>query len=149
MITVDISGKLPTGADQALVRKLVGGAWRAAGGTGRAQVSVRMVSDAAIRRLNRHYRMHNRATDVLSFRYEEAKEFLSPPSAIKELGDIVISLPQVRRQAKSIGRSASAEFALMVVHGTLHLMGFDHETVRQEKRMFGLQHDILARLRII
>jgi probable rRNA maturation factor len=149
MVSVEISGKLPAGVDDTFVRKLIGAAWRAAGGTGRAQLSVRVVSDAAIRQLNRRYRMKDRTTDVLSFRYEEAKDFPEPPSKVKELGDIVISLPQVRRQAKEIGRSPAAELALMVVHGTLHLMGHDHETVAQENQMFGLQHDVLARLGVI
>jgi probable rRNA maturation factor len=65
------------------------------------------------------------------------------PAGERQLGDIVISLPQVRRQAKAIGRGTKAEFCLMVVHGTLHLLGYDHETLADEKKMFQLQHDIL------
>lgn len=148
-VEVELFGPLPTGADAPLVRRLVGSAWAAGGGAGKAAVSVRVVGDAAVRRLNRQYRFKDKTTDVLSFRYEEAKGFPSMGTGAKELGDIVISLPQVRRQAKRIGRGAAAEFALMVVHGTLHLMGYDHETARQENEMFALQHAILAEAGIL
>ena len=122
-----------------------------AGGRGSAIASLTVVDDATIRRLNRQYRGKDKVTDVLSFGFFGTKDKfpLPPGSGPSALGDIFVSLPQIRRQAKRADRSAQQEFGLMVVHGMLHLMGFDHETLAQEKRMFRLQQDILLTAKLI
>lgn len=145
MLTVALSGRLPSGISKAVAVKLARAAYLRGGGKHMTEMSISIVTDAQIRKLNRQYRGKDKVTDVLSFGMGEALMKGAP----RELGDIFISLPQVRRQAKRIDRPVATEFALMVVHGTLHLMGYDHETLTQERRMFGLQHDVLAAARYI
>jgi len=110
------------------------------------RMSVNTVTDAAIRRLNRTYRGRDRVTDVLSFRLADgAAQPGGGHDGAEDLGDLFVCLPQVRRQAKAVPRSPRIETALMIAHGTLHLLGYDHVTLAQETRMFALQHEALAR----
>ncbi len=144
MVEVTVRGALPSGTGKALLARLAGIAYRLAGGRGSAAMSVSLVGDAAIRRLNRVYRGKDRVTDVLSF----ANEAPAVPGEPRDLGDVFIDGAQVRRQAKEVGRTVREELCLMVVHGTLHLMGHDHKTLADERRMFGLQHEVLLRARV-
>jgi len=152
--TVSVIGTLPAGVTKGTVVALVRAACAAARQKGGGAISVRVTSDAAVRALNRAHRGKDKVTDVLSFGYAHDGASMLPPAVRKAtaaakaeapIGDIVIALPQVRRQAKQIGRSAKAEFALMVVHGTLHLLGYDHESLKDETRMFRLQQDVLIK----
>ncbi len=149
MVTVECLGKLPAGLTKTRVTKLVTLACMRVGFRGTAAVGVSLVDDRSIRALNRAHRGKDKVTDVLSFSATEGLPKAMVAGAKGELGDIVIALPQMRRQAKVIGRSAKDEFALLLVHGTLHLLGFDHESVADESRMFALQHDILIRAGIL
>lgn len=151
MAVVEISGKLPRGLSDARLEKLAEISYKIMGRSGRAAVSVSVVDDAEIRRLNRRWRGSNRTTDVLSFGYGEDRGFQVSAAAgrIRHLGDIVISLPQVRRQAKDVGRPASQEFGLLFVHGLLHLLGLDHDSPQKESLMFGLQQEILMRAGVL
>ena len=82
--------------------------------------------DPTIRALNREYRGIDKATDVLSFPYE--------PMPMAPIGSIVISADHVRSEAETFGHSEDDEFALLFLHGTLHLLGYDHETDDGEMR---------------
>jgi probable rRNA maturation factor len=97
-----------------------------------AEVSILFVDDPAIRDLNRRYRRKDRPTDVLSFALAEPGQ-LRQPGAV--LGDVVISIPAARRQAADLGHPLESELALLLVHGTLHLLGYDHESDRDARRM--------------
>ncbi|MBI4458115.1 rRNA maturation RNase YbeY [Candidatus Uhrbacteria bacterium] len=149
---ITISGKLPADVGSALVTRLVVGACAAAKRRRPGAVAIAVTDDRTVRRLNRMFRGKDKTTDVLSFSYGDEVKFPAGPVARERrggertLGDIVISLPKVRRQARDNSRSVKDEFALMVVHGTLHLLGYDHERVKDEKAMFALQHKILARI---
>ena len=145
MLEVNAIGRLPAGFKKSDIISLAVLAWKKAGGTGVAEMSLTATDDRRIRALNRKHRGKDKTTDVLSFGQAESKGLPHPKGSVRQLGDVFISVPQVRRQAKVIRRSVRAEFALMVVHGTLHLMGFDHETLKQEGVMFRLQHDILLK----
>lgn len=102
-------------------------------------VTVRFVDAVEGRRLNRVFRGKDYATNVLSFVYEDA--LVS--------GDLVICLPVVRREAQEQGKPVLAHLAHMVVHGMLHLQGYDHETnERDALRMEAREREILARFRI-
>jgi len=146
MVTVEISGKLPSGITEGLVNKLAYFSVKLTKFRRKSGVSISLVGDAEIRRLNKRWRGIDRVTDVLSFNYRDESGFAAAAAGRPgQLGDIVISLPQVRRQAKAIGRPASQELALMIVHGLLHLLGCDHATRREEEGMFGLQQEVLMR----
>ena len=99
-------------------------------------VSIRLISDAAMARLNRTYRHKSGPTDVLSFPANGAK--LRRSAAY--IGDIAISPQTARRNARRFARSAPAELRILILHGMLHLAGFDHETDhgemdRKERRL--------------
>lgn len=88
------------------------------------ELSIIFVNDQQIRELNRIYRKKDRATDVLAFAQREGK-FADPEDPI--LGDIVISVESAQRQAKERGRSLEQELDLLLIHGILHLLGYEHE----------------------
>ncbi len=114
-------------------------------------VSVDLVDNETIHTLNKEYRNVDRETDVLSFAYlesmtSEEKSNLSGKEV--EIGDIIISLDKMKEQAKEYGHSEKRELSFLFLHGLLHLLGFDHQTVEQEKEMFTLQDKILDELEI-
>jgi probable rRNA maturation factor len=91
------------------------------------EVAIRLSGDRELRRLNRRFLEDDHTTDVLSF--------ASGDAANPHLGDIVISWPAVRRQAQEFGHGESNEVGLLVVHGFLHLLGWDHATLIEEREM--------------
>jgi rRNA maturation RNase YbeY len=120
----------------------------------RCELSLMLVSDSAIRRLNRDYRAKDQPTDVLSFpQFEEnggvaldAKTIAAnaPPLA---LGDVVISIDTARRQARELGQSVNARIRTLLIHGLLHLLGYDHErSAAEARRMFAREHELAALL---
>lgn len=106
------------------------------------RVNIALVDDDYIHALNLQYRKVDRPTDVLSFAAREG-EPLCNPSKRDYLGDIAISLPTAIRQAKEYGHSLERELAFLTVHGTLHLLGYDHMNPEDEKEMFALQNEIM------
>jgi probable rRNA maturation factor len=95
-------------------------------GRGESSVAVAFVRDRAMRDLNRRYRGKDRATDVLSFPADDGAP-PSPPSG-EYLGDIVISTDTALRQATEAGHPVEREVDELLIHGVLHLCGYDHET---------------------
>ena len=107
-----------------------------------AELSVLLVGDAAIRRLNRTWREEDRATDVLSFPAGEPVKGAPGPHP---LGDVVISLDTARRAARGGRRALEDEVDRYLAHGILHLLGYDHEKgAREEKRMLTLERSLLG-----
>lgn len=107
-----------------------------------AELSVSLVGDAAIRRLNRAWRHEDRATDVLSFPAGEAPEGAPGP---RPLGDVVISVDTARRAAREGGRTVQDELDRYLAHGILHLLGYDHEkSAREARRMLALEESLLG-----
>ncbi|MEK7508622.1 MAG: rRNA maturation RNase YbeY [Patescibacteria group bacterium] len=99
-------------------------------------VSVVLVGDKKIRELNRQYRKKNKVTDVLSFGDWQNPAFL---------GEIVISLPQIKRQAKEYGGEIKQELARILIHGLLHLTGLNHEESKSEERRMFKKQDALVK----
>lgn len=106
-------------------------------------VTISLEGNDRIRDLNRKYRGLDEPTDVLSFESGE----INPETGELYLGDVVISLPKVREHARQAGHTVRDELALMVVHGILHLNGYDHDNQKAEKKMFSLQNEILSRVK--
>jgi probable rRNA maturation factor len=101
-----------------------------------ADLTVSLTGDDEIRQLNAQYRGLDEVTDVLSFPQQEGDvPFVVAPDGILHLGDIIISVPQAARQAPEFGRSLAQELALLVAHGALHLVGYDHATLEEEGEM--------------
>lgn len=117
----------------------------ALGNIGRqGDVTVAIVDDAEIRRMNREYRGIDSPTDVLSFPAHEGFMLLSEPDAF--LGDIAISVDRARLQADEYGHSIERELAFLTIHGMLHLLGFDHILKEDEEEMIALQDQILREM---
>jgi probable rRNA maturation factor len=108
-------------------------------------LTIRVVEEAEITRLNSDYRHKTAPTNVLSFPFDQPAglpaEELEP-----ELGDVVICAAVVEQEAQAQGKTPEAHWAHMVVHGTLHLLGFDHITEAEAEQMEGLERQILAKL---
>ncbi|KAF0166389.1 MAG: hypothetical protein FD157_337 [Rhodocyclaceae bacterium] len=112
--------------------------WVRAACTTPAEVTVRFVGAEEGRSLNRDYRQKDYATNVLSFPYE---------SGARLCGDLVLCLPVVEREAQEQGKPLEAHFAHLIVHGMLHLQGYDHETGSDDAdRMEAAEREILDAL---
>lgn len=111
------------------------------------EVSITLVDNTAIAALNREYRGVDAPTDVLSFAMMEGEEFLDlNEDGEAVMGDIIISMEKVVDQAKEYGHSIEREFAFLVVHGTLHLLGYTHDGQQDTKRMRQREEEILEGL---
>lgn len=102
------------------------------------ELEVNVVGDKEMKDLNYRYRGKNYVTDVLSFAWREDKKVKS-----KFLGQIYICYPQIARQAKELGIKTNEEFARMLAHGWLHLLGYDHIKKSEAKIMFTIQEKIV------
>jgi probable rRNA maturation factor len=91
-----------------------------------AELTITFIRDAAMRKLNRDYRGKDKPTDVLSFAYHESDD--SFPESDTHLGDVVISVETAARYATEYGLTFEREIEHLIIHGTLHLAGYDHET---------------------
>jgi probable rRNA maturation factor len=112
-----------------------------------AAVTVVLTDDDYVAELNSQYRGIEGATDVLSFSATEPAEgFIVAPESEPYLGDILIAVPYSHRQAEALGRSLMDELRLLVVHGILHLLGYDHAEPEDEARMWARQDQILEGL---
>ena len=110
-------------------------------------VSVSIVDNRYIHKINKKYRQIDRPTDVISFAFLDSentydKILFSPGPVV--LGDIYISLDKAKEQAEEYGHSLHRELSFLFVHGLLHLLGYDHMTKEDEEVMFQLQEEILS-----
>ncbi len=118
------------------------------------ELSLLIVDNDTIRELNREYRNKDSATDVLSFPLEEEVEENGEPAVVggpsgRMLGDIVISIERAEEQAKEYGHSLDRELSFLLIHGLLHLLGYDHEkTLDAEKIMRSEEKRILTAIGI-
>ncbi len=103
-------------------------------------VTLIITDDKHIQQLNKDYRGISSPTDVLSFE----QNFIDPETETFYLGDIIISIEQAQKQAHQAQHSLLSECALLAIHGTLHLLGFDHTSVEEEKAMWEEQNNLLA-----
>lgn len=128
------------------------------------ELTIRLTDDAELHALNKQFRGQDKPTDVLSFGGEgfvDGSVALSPRgrggTSLRELGegvnahrlylgDIVISMERVAAQAREFGHTTDDELTLMVVHGVLHLLGYDHMTARRKKTMWQAQAHVFGAL---
>ena len=115
--------------------------------TDAVELGLVITDNETVRRLNRDYRNLDEYTDVLAFHmpyYSENKEinFVVPPDNISHLGDIVISYPQTVKQAAEQGHETNDELLILIIHGILHLLGYDHKSNEEETLMRQKTEDI-------
>lgn len=109
------------------------------------QVAVVVTDDDGIRELNRDFLGNDEPTDVLAFSaQEEAEGFVAAPEVDDYLGDVIVSYPRAVAQAKEAGHPTEREIALLIVHGLLHLLGYDHGDEEERAAMWARQEAILA-----
>ena len=109
-------------------------------------VSVVMTDNETVRHLNHQYRGIDAPTDVLSFQNPTDPDFPNSDILTPHLGDIIIAYPLAEAQALAAGYTASEEVTLLAVHGALHLLGFDHNTLTNKKKMWAVQYQIMTEL---
>lgn len=110
------------------------------------EVACRLVGETEGRELNHAYRGRDYATNVLTFTYDDAPTLPVEAGELSLMGDIVLCVPVVVREAEAQGKALDAHFAHLVVHGMLHLQGYDHEVPSDAEAMEALETAILARL---
>ncbi len=104
------------------------------------EVSVLLVDNQEIKKLNKEWRKKDKPTDVLSFPVDE-----ETPYGCRLLGDIVISIPYAKEHAKEFGNTFQEEMVRLLAHGLLHLLGYDHEKSEEEaKIMFEKEKDLIS-----
>jgi probable rRNA maturation factor len=114
-------------------------------GVAEAELGVLVTDDEAIRRLNAEYAGEDEPTDVLAFSLREGEEFVSPDD-LTRLGEVIISYPTASRQAAETARGVDDEIAHLLVHGILHLLGYDHAEAEEERVMRVRTEELLASL---
>lgn len=105
-------------------------------------LTLKITDDEEMTELNQRYRGINRTTDVLAF----GADFTDPDLESRYLGDVIISFPQAEKQALERGHAVEEELQLLVVHGVLHLLGYDHDTQSGKEVMWAMQSQVLTEL---
>lgn len=148
-VTIEVDGAhevaVVAAALQALLRDALG---REHDLQGEAALTVLVTGDERLRELNREHREIDETTDVLSFPADEGDEFPASPSTPdgepRYLGDIAVSLPEVARKASAAGIDETLELRHVVLHGLLHLLGYDHESDEQAAEMVAREEAVLG-----
>ncbi|MCX6013002.1 MAG: rRNA maturation RNase YbeY [Chloroflexi bacterium] len=109
-----------------------------------------ITNDEQVHELNKTYRGIDDTTDVLSFALLEGEEtFIMPPDTLIHLGEVIISYPQTIKQAKEYNHTIEKELAGLIIHGVLHLLGYDHQTDEAEKQMKSHEDAILHKISLV
>jgi probable rRNA maturation factor len=113
------------------------------------EVSLVFTDSETVKQLNRDYRGVDETTDVLAFHMLPQKEadysFALPPDGVTRLGEVIISYPQAVEQAREQGHPPERELALLIIHGILHLLGYDHEEPEGEAEMRAREKELLEK----
>ncbi len=142
----DFQGRI----DKRWLRRLVKESIATHGVDTEVELSLLITDDATVRKLNKKYRGKDKTTDVLSFALEADKRddvtagFVMPPGEMVHLGEVIVSYPKAAEQAAERRRAVEDELALLVVHGVLHLLGYDHDKPAREREMRSLEQRVLS-----
>jgi probable rRNA maturation factor len=145
-VDIQVSDGLSGEPDVHWLRELAGATLGCEGFDREVTVSLVITDDPEIRHMNKRFRGVDAPTDVLAFPSEEADGFVSPAELPSHLGDVVISYPRAVEQALEAGHRTERELALLVVHGLLHLLGYDHRDEEGRAGMWAAQDRILQQL---
>ena len=144
-MSIGIFNKTEEKIDKSFVRKVVKHTLKKMEAE-KSEVNIIFVGLEEIHKINKTYRNVDRPTDVISFALEDTEDVTVYEERV--LGDIYICLDKVHEQAKEYGHTEIREMAFLIVHGLLHLLGYDHMIKEEEKIMFGLQEEILNEMGI-
>jgi probable rRNA maturation factor len=145
-VDIQIASSVDSVPDETSIQAWLEDAVTNAGNENRSsrEISVRVVDEEEGRALNNQYRQQDKATNVLSFPVAATGESGLPPELSQVLGDIVICGPVVEREAAEQNKEVASHWAHLLVHGALHLLGYDHETDDDAAVMEKLETSILA-----
>lgn len=143
LVGVEIKPEFQDRVHEGWLRALAGTVLEREGPQGPVELGILVAGDEAVRELNRRYRGLDSATDVLSFALTEGGDFVAPPDGLLHLGEVIISYPQAERQAQERGVETRQEVALLLVHGILHLLGYDHADRSQVRHMKAKERALL------
>jgi probable rRNA maturation factor len=133
--------------DKGWIRKIVRQVLRAESVAPPYEVSLVFTDSGTVTRLNRDYRGIDEPTDVLAFymlpQNGACSSFALPPDGVNRLGEIIISYPQALEQAKEQGHPLERELTLLIIHGILHLLGYNHEEPDEEHKMREMERDLV------
>lgn len=137
--------------DERWLHDIVRAALRAEGAGDTAEVSLVIAGQEEVHRLNREYLGEDRPTDVLSFpmlppHAADDPAFVAPPDGLRHLGEVIVSHPQAAAQADEHGHPTTREVAILIIHGVLHLLGYDHAQPEEEAAIRGREAAILAKI---
>jgi probable rRNA maturation factor len=149
-IEISVEEEFRGAVDQGWVRRIAQVVLKAEGVAPQYEMDLVFTDSEAVRQLNRDYRGIDEPTDVLAFymlpQKEEADDsFALPPDGVTRLGEIIISYPQAIEQAREQGHSPERELALLIIHGILHLLGYDHEEPEEEDEMRRREKELLEK----
>jgi len=134
-IAIQITPRFRAEVDEGSLRRLAAEVLRQEGIAGETELSLIITDDEAIRELNRRFRGVDAPTDVLSFGTGAEEHFVSAPESPPYLGDVVISYQRALAQAGELGHAVAQELKLLVIHGILHLLGYDHQEEAATQKM--------------
>jgi len=133
--------------DEDWVRKIAHETLKAEGVVSPYEVGLLFTDSETVQRLNRDYRGVDEATDVLAFSMLPPEggdsSFVVPPDGITHLGEVIVCYPRAVEQAQEQGHSVDRELALLIIHGILHLLGYDHEKAEEEAKMRAREKELL------
>ena len=148
MIAVDVKSLTAYLVDEKFAKKAVRKTLRHTGAKGAISVGVVFVGSRMMRKINKEYNNKDKATDVLSF--GRANQFIVPEKVGDYLGEIIVCPQIVEYQAKQSKIDFVQEFAHVIIHGTLHLLGYKHEHSKADaKKMHVVEEEIMKMLRIM
>lgn len=148
-IGIHVEEKFRGMVDEGWVRRIAQTVLKAEGVAPPYEVSLVFTDSETVKQLNRDYRGVDEPTDVLAFYMLPQKgadsSFALPPDGVTRLGEVIISYPQAVAQAREQGHSPERELALLVIHGILHLLSYDHEEPEEESKMRERERELLER----
>lgn len=145
-VAIQITPPLATKLDAQWLRKVAEITLQHEGIAQETQMTLVITDDEKIQELNRQFRDTDAPTDVLAFSSEESEDFVTPSDLPAYLGDVIISYPRAVEQAMQEGHSTKDELALLVVHGILHLLGYDDKEEEKRTQMWRQQDNIMKQL---
>ena len=148
-IGISIEEKFRTCIGEEWARKIAQNVLRAESIAPPYEMSLVFTDSETVRRLNRDYRGIDEPTDVLAFymlpQQGADADFVSPPDDVTHFGEVIISYPKAVEQAEEQGHSTEQELALLIIHGILHLLGYDHEKPEEEAKMKAREGELLEK----
>jgi probable rRNA maturation factor len=146
-ISIQVDEPFIDNIDKALIKKAAEIALETKKEYDSFELGVVVTDDDNIHRINKEYRGIDEPTDVISFALLEGEDdFVMPPDNTLHLGEVVISYPRAVEQAIEQKHSTERELAWLVIHGVLHLLGYDHETDADRLAMQTIENEILSKI---